>query len=262
MTHKPIHFPVTTANLSLVRQNGSGRRAGPEPVNNGFGDPGCPKCHGLGYWSWDVPVGHPEFGRAHSCECRRDEVARVRAAQLPALANLLPNELELRLDSLAGRRGLAPAALQAAREFAREPSGMLTFWGGAPEGRSALLMALVNDFNERRFGQARYLRFSELAEAMRAGSRKDADLEAVEQFQRLKSLWFLAIDVADGVELAEWAEEFRARILEERRRLAAARMGHTALAIEGDPLDLPPLIYARLAWGTGRAGGFRVVKNE
>src|SRR5262245_52610484 len=33
----------------------------------------CPLCHGAGYVRLDVPVGHPDFGRAAPCECKERE---------------------------------------------------------------------------------------------------------------------------------------------------------------------------------------------
>ncbi len=39
----------------------------------------CPICNGIGYISYDLPVGHPEFGRAYPCPCRTGESSKEMA---------------------------------------------------------------------------------------------------------------------------------------------------------------------------------------
>ena len=48
----------------------------------------CPICHGAGYVVYDVPVGHPDFGRPQPCRCTLQIQASDHAAQLRTLSNV------------------------------------------------------------------------------------------------------------------------------------------------------------------------------
>src|SRR3990172_264913 len=54
------------------------------------GLPVCPVCEGSGYVRVEVPVGDPEFGKAHVCQCRLHEEAQERLERLQRLSNLGP----------------------------------------------------------------------------------------------------------------------------------------------------------------------------
>ncbi|MHB1415242.1 MAG: hypothetical protein ACYC1C_08320, partial [Chloroflexota bacterium] len=48
------------------------RGQAPPPANPEAAKPAeevCPKCKGAGYICYDVPFGHPFFGRAFECDC-------------------------------------------------------------------------------------------------------------------------------------------------------------------------------------------------
>src|SRR5919202_1486594 len=52
-------------------------------------EPACPICKDFGFVRKDVPLGHPDFGRAIACSCREGEVRdRLRRrSQIGALAD-------------------------------------------------------------------------------------------------------------------------------------------------------------------------------
>ncbi|HEY7022012.1 MAG TPA: hypothetical protein VH349_12910, partial [Ktedonobacterales bacterium] len=86
------------------------RRSGPEPMAMASEHPGerqptssrrkttplqpevCPLCHGAGYVRLDVPVGHPDFGRAVMCKCKEREIEERERLQLRKISSLLPFE--------------------------------------------------------------------------------------------------------------------------------------------------------------------------
>jgi len=76
----------------------------PRRVADGLGDPDCPICHGLGYISDDLPVGHPQFGKARPCTCQLDNLQLARAAQLRQESNA---------ETLAGKTFVLTGALRA-----------------------------------------------------------------------------------------------------------------------------------------------------
>src|SRR5947209_1492285 len=96
--------------------------------------PSCEKCHDFGFVRHDVPVGHPDFGRAIACECRRDEVRdRLRRrSQIGALAdrsfdNFFPSGRTSALG-VQDQRTLT-IALDSCRQYAEEPPGWLLLYG-------------------------------------------------------------------------------------------------------------------------------------
>ena len=53
-------------------------------------EPSCPRCGGAGFVRRDVPVGHPDFGHAFPCACRRIHESDEHRARLERLSNLGP----------------------------------------------------------------------------------------------------------------------------------------------------------------------------
>ena len=50
--------------------------------------PTCPICNGVGFVYTNVPVGHPDFGKAVPCRCTRKEAEKERQARLERYSNL------------------------------------------------------------------------------------------------------------------------------------------------------------------------------
>src|SRR5215468_2071826 len=48
----------------------------------------CQICGGLGIVGRDVPVGHPDFGKAFPCVCQTEIIKTRKASQLRRLGNL------------------------------------------------------------------------------------------------------------------------------------------------------------------------------
>src|SRR5512141_2883957 len=48
----------------------------------------CPICHGAGFLRRDVPVDHPDFGRAIPCEGKQREVVQAELTDLRASSGL------------------------------------------------------------------------------------------------------------------------------------------------------------------------------
>ena len=105
----------------------------------------------MGFVTLSVPVGHPDFGKAFPCTCRRDTIAERRNAQLRALSNLdvvadktfatfsldLPNLSEEQLSTLRISYDLA-------FRYAENPEGWLLFQGNFGSGKTHLAVAIAN----------------------------------------------------------------------------------------------------------------------
>ncbi|MGC9357191.1 MAG: ATP-binding protein, partial [Anaerolineae bacterium] len=121
-----------------------------------LGDPNCPRCGGLGYVKHDVPIGHPDFGRAFPCTCRAADLQRQRAATLRAVSNMEALERFTFESFEPAGQGLSPdrqtnlrRAYDVARNYARNPEGWLVFRGGYGCGKTHLAAAIANSSLEQ-----------------------------------------------------------------------------------------------------------------
>ena len=56
--------------------------------SNNMGNQDCPFCMGLGFVKKDVPVEHPDFGKAVPCSCIEPKIKETRRQQMNALGAL------------------------------------------------------------------------------------------------------------------------------------------------------------------------------
>src|SRR5207244_9976967 len=75
-------------NAATTKANGG---SPPDPIPEPALDEGeelCPRCGGAGFVRKAVRLGHPDFGKAFSCECTQNERADQRLARLQRYSNL------------------------------------------------------------------------------------------------------------------------------------------------------------------------------
>ncbi len=173
----------------------------------------CPTCGGQGWVRRDVPVGHPDFGRAFPCLCqvRRSEIDRL--ARLQRYSNLGVLHA-VTFETLApGGPGVGPeanarydAALRAAQSFAEQPMGSLLLTGGHGTGKTCLAAAAAN----RLMHQGHPVLFTfvpDLLDQLRGGYADDAELSHDELFEQVKNIPVLILDDIGAHNGTPWAEE-------------------------------------------------------
>ena len=115
-------------------------------------NPPCPICGGAGFLRRDVPVDHPDFGRAIPCDCKRRETQQAEVDSLRSssglahlsqmtFASFRPDGIGLNPD----KRKNLHQAFDCAREFAAEGKGWLLLKGGYGCGKTHLAAAIAND---------------------------------------------------------------------------------------------------------------------
>ena len=110
----------------------------------------CPLCHGAGYVRLDVPVGHPDFGRAVQCECKEREIAERERLQMRAISSLLPFDKKTFETFDPKIPSTTRQAYEVALRYAEDPTGWLVFQGGYGCGKTHLAAAIAHRARGRR----------------------------------------------------------------------------------------------------------------
>ena len=161
----------------------------------------------------DVPVGHPDFGRAFPCLCQVQRSDANRLVRLQRYSNLgVLHAVTFETLAQSGP-GVGPeanarydAALRTARSFAEEPAGSLLLAGGHGTGKTCLAAAAAN----RLMAQGRPVLFTfvpDLLDQLRGGFGDDAALSHDELFEQVKNVPVLVLDDIGAHNGTPWAEE-------------------------------------------------------
>ncbi len=178
-----------------------------------LGAPDCPLCGGLGYLRQDLPVGHPEFGKAIICDCRRQSVTELVRNRLFSISRL--DELkDLTFESFnqEGRLGLGEKqvlSLQLAynhtHQYAAALKGWIILQGGYGSGKTHLAAAIANYAVQ--FGvPTLFLTVPDLLDSLRfAFDSLETTFE--ERFEQIRNAGLLVLDDFGTQNATGWAQE-------------------------------------------------------
>jgi DNA replication protein DnaC len=182
----------------------------------------CPRCGGLGWLRRDVPVEHPDFGKAFPCDCiaerladRRLEGVR-RASNMAALDGMTFDTFETDApgNSPEGMRSLR-VARDAAHFFARQPEGWLVLQGSYGCGKTHLAAAIVNE--RLRAGHAAlFVVVPDLLDHLRAAFSPTSEEAYDDRFEAVRSAPLLVLDDLGTQAPTPWAAEKLFQILNHR----------------------------------------------
>ena len=151
----------------------------------------CAICHGGGWVSRTVPVGHADFGEMFRCRCQTEADAAVKISRLAAHANLPHAERPRSFENFDPRTG-AIEALSAAVAFGATVRA-LTLVGNKGSGKSHLLEAIGRSFLAA--GRSvRYEHCGDLLDRLRAGSADDAEISKIAVIAECKGVALLILD--------------------------------------------------------------------
>ncbi|NLS78225.1 MAG: ATP-binding protein [Chloroflexi bacterium] len=176
-------------------------------------EPPCPICGGTGYVRRDVPVGHPDFGRAIPCRCKVSDLQAKRMANLRELSNLgLLSRMTFETFTPEGY-ALSPMlsanlqhAYKRALEFADEPKGWLLFKGAYGCGKTHLAAAIANRLLERGYGVL-FVVVPDLLDHLRTTYRPNSPVSYDERFDSVRTAPVLILDDLGTENLTPWARE-------------------------------------------------------
>jgi len=183
---------------------------------------GCPICGGTGFVYVDVPVGHPDFGKAIPCRCIREEQDKERQALLQRYSNL-GSLTRFTFDSLLpeGRSG-EPAsqgrfsrAYQAAKAFAAEPKGWLVLVGPDGCGKTHLVAAIANERINHGY-PAFFQSVPDFLDHLRSAFSPESEMPYDELFNRVRNAPLLILDDLGAQTSTPWAKEKLDQLLNHR----------------------------------------------
>jgi DNA replication protein DnaC len=173
----------------------------------------------------DVPLGHPDFGKAVPCACRKQELLQRRLRAIGSIgaqesvreltfARFKPEGHALPADKAANLR----KAFESCRTFAEAPEGWLLITGGYGCGKTHLAAAIVNaTLDAGRVGL--FLNAPDLLDHLRAAFSPDAELSYDALFDRLRNAPLLVIDDLGAQSSTPWAMEKLFQLMNHRYNL-------------------------------------------
>jgi DNA replication protein DnaC len=165
----------------------------------------CPLCHGAGYVRLDVPVGHPDFGRAVQCACKEREIAERERLKLRAVSSLKPFDKKTFATFDSAIPGVREAQ-EVALRYAEDPVGWLIFQGGYGCGKTHLAAAIAH----QREDEGDTVFFSivpDLLDHLRAAFAPTSELTYDALFERVRESGLLVLDDLGAENGTAWATE-------------------------------------------------------
>jgi len=185
----------------------------------------CPICGGAGFLRKDVPVGHPDFGKAFACECQRPRLEAARLNDLRAMSNLeamsrytfdtfKPEGVGLTEE----KRHNLRSAYEAARAFAANPQGWLVLLGGYGCGKTHLAAAIANE--QLALGRpVLFVVVPDLLDHLRATFSPHSTITYDRRFENVRNVAVLVLDDLGTQSSTEWAREKLFQIFNHRYNL-------------------------------------------
>ncbi len=196
------------------------------------GGPECP-----GWYTLNVPFGHPDFGRSFPCECARHHRAeRLRRGLPSALASKQFDTFEVNAKNR--------VAVEAARAFARaDPvAGWLIIGGSVGNGKTHLAAAVANTLLDRGV-PVMFCAVPALLDEWRATFAPNSGGTFDDHFEAIKSMEALVLDDLGAESATPWAQDKLYQLFDHRyvHRLP------TVITTNVKWMDIPDRIRSRLS---------------
>ena len=170
----------------------------------------------------DVPLGHPDFGRAVSCRCQRSEDGAHLLQRLQRYSNLGSlSDITLRATDPNGRiddpesRRLFQEACRVAGEFGEDPRKWLVLTGPSGCGKTHLAAAIANTCIENGH-PAFFIGVPDLLDHLRAAYAPDSPISYDELFDQVRNAPVLILDDLGSHTSTPWAQEKMYQVLNHR----------------------------------------------
>jgi len=196
----------------------------------------------------DLPVGHPDFGKAVACTCRAEErkQRRLRAVQsISALdtltrltfASFIPEPSHLAPERAFNLR----RAFETCANFAKEPEGWLLLTGTYGCGKTHLAAAIANARLALGFPVV-FMIVPDLLDHLRAAFNPQSETTYDQLFEQLRTAPMLVLDDLGAHSSTQWAQEKLFQLLNHRYNAQL----HTVVTTNQRLDDLDPRLRSRL----------------
>ena len=209
----------------------------------------CSVCAGTGWLASSAPVEHPDFGKVSPCVCQESDADRERRVEaLERYSNLGA----LRQCTFANASSSGPigasvnesaynSAFDAAKKYARDPMGWITFVGPSGSGKTYLAAAIVNQRIQE--GQAAlFITSTDLLDYLRGGFDDDSEAGFVDLFDQVRGAELLVLDDVPSRPSSPWGQERLFQLLAWRH----SQRLPTVITLRGDPNHLDDFLRTRL----------------
>jgi len=194
-----------------------------------------------------VPVGHPLFGKAVPCICKRREIREKRLAQLRKASNL-QHLRHMTFETFQVGEDVSTEvafslrdALNTAREFAADPQGWLLFMGPYGCGKTHLAAAIANYRVEH--GQpVLFVVVPDLLDYLRASYAPTSPVSYDERFEQVRDIELLILDDLGTQNATPWAVEKLYQLLNYRYNAGLP----TVITTNQTFADMDPRLASRL----------------
>ena len=173
----------------------------------------CPICGGVGFVRYDVPLGHPHFGKAVACACRLRREAQERGSRLRRLGGLdalADKTFDTFVRAPFGLTDEQVTSLRIAYErtalYAERPEGWLLLQGGYGCGKTHLAAAIANRQIEKGL-QVLFVAVPDLLDYLRATYSPNASVSYDERFEQIRTERLLILDDLGAESSSPWAME-------------------------------------------------------
>ena len=235
----------------------------PAPTSKGDCSPDCPECGGAGYVRYDVPVGHPKFGRLERCpNVKARAIGKsLQVGEIDPRIGLTADELRNLSWSMV-RKGVnqADRACEVTQRAYMSGHGLVFLYGGFGQGKSLVLkIAVATALNEGR--RAAYANLAGVLDDIRIAydERENKMTELVRRMEWWTSLDVLAIDELDKVGQTDWARERIFQLLDARYQSAIRQEALTVIAANyQSPDELSGYLKSRIEDNRFTANGYVV----
>jgi len=182
----------------------------------------CPYCGGIGLLRFDVPIGHPSFGKLQTCICRQSELSNEVRDKLYSMSNLVElSHLTFENFDSMGHKGVSPVesasvgeAYKQSCEFASNLDGWLLLQGGYGCGKTHLAAAIANQVVALGVPTL-FITVPDLLDWLRF-AYNDPEVTFEQRFDQVRQAQFLVLDDFGTQNATAWAQEKLFQILNYR----------------------------------------------
>lgn len=208
----------------------------------------CPHCDGMGYVTHNVPIDHPDFGKAFPCVCQNEIIAERHENRLRKISNLEAyshfrfDNFELRTQELNEVQATnLHYNYERALNYANNPAGWLLIHGGYGCGKTHLAAAIGNKLLEEGH-EVIFVTVPDMLDHLRMTFVDSSEVNYDEVFEKVKNAPILVLDDLGAESPTPWAGEKLFQLLNHRyvRRLT------TIITTNFDLEDLDGRIRSRL----------------